>query len=263
MLSKNDKKTLEKIKSREMRDIYISYVRFSKKLKYFNDVKMNISTKYAFRFKHNNNNYFTFLVNKNDFLFYFNKLSLDTYGYKNIQKYLKSNKITLEINKSKKMVISLRISNTQTAFFIMRIIKHFDDYKKGLFPSPLRMEPSLEEKLYPEELTDEGYFDGAIKLIKVNKYERSRKARKACIKFFGNICLVCGMNFEEKYGKIGKNFIHIHHLFPVSSVGKSYRINPQKDLVPVCPNCHAMLHRKDPPYLLDELKAKINKQLTI
>jgi 5-methylcytosine-specific restriction protein A len=51
------------------------------------------------------------------------------------------------------------------------------------------------------------------------------------------------MNFEEKYGEIGRNFIHVHHIVPISTIGQEYQIDPEKDLVPVCPNCHAMLHK--------------------
>ena len=40
----------------------------------------------------------------------------------------------------------------------------------------------------------------------------------------------------------------------ISKIGKDYKINPIKDLIPVCPNCHAMLHRQNPPFEPDQLK---------
>ena len=55
---------------------------------------------------------------------------------------------------------------------------------------------------------------------------------------------ICGFDFEKTYGEIGKGFIHVHHIVPVSEIGESYRVDYEKDLIPVCPNCHAMLHRK-------------------
>ena len=70
----------------------------------------------------------------------------------------------------------------------------------------------------------------------------------------GYQCLVCGRNFEATYGEIGKGFIHVHHLTPIYSIGKEYELNVDTDLAPVCPNCHYMLHRKDPPYTIEELK---------
>lgn len=52
---------------------------------------------------------------------------------------------------------------------------------------------------------------------------------------------------EKQYGNIGKGFIHVHHLVPLSAIKQDYQLNPNTDLIPVCPNCHAMLHRTHPP----------------
>lgn len=92
-----------------------------------------------------------------------------------------------------------------------------------------------------------------------NKYERSAINRLLCLEAKGYRCAVCGMSFEENYGEIGKNYIQVHHIVPVSQLGPNYHIDPEKDLVPVCANCHAMLHRKNPPYTPDELKAIVQK----
>tara|TARA_R110002050_G_scaffold54303_4_gene122942 strand:- start:29513 stop:29710 length:198 start_codon:yes stop_codon:yes gene_type:complete len=61
------------------------------------------------------------------------------------------------------------------------------------------------------------------------------------------------------YGEIGKGFIHVHHLTPISEIGKKYQIDPINDLRPVCPNCHSMLHRRNPPISVNELKEIIKK----
>lgn len=105
---------------------------------------------------------------------------------------------------------------------------------------------------YPED--DEKLYEGALMTVKANKYERNQKARRECVAKKGYRCLVCGKDFEEQYGSIGKGFIHVHHLTPISSIGKEYELNVDKDLAPVCPNCHYMLHRKDPPYTIKELQ---------
>ena len=108
---------------------------------------------------------------------------------------------------------------------------------------------------YPED--DEKLYEGALVTVKANKYERNQKARRECVAKKGYQCLVCGRDFETTYGEIGKNFIHVHHLTPISTIGKEYELNVDTDLVPVCPNCHYMLHRKDPPYTIEELKGII------
>lgn len=105
-------------------------------------------------------------------------------------------------------------------------------------------------------------YEGAKYTILVNKYERSSIARMKCIEKYGCRCLVCGVDFEKIYGDLGKGFIHIHHLIPISTIGKEYKVDYEKDLVPVCPNCHAMLHRKlEGNYLtVEELKNVIENQ---
>lgn len=99
------------------------------------------------------------------------------------------------------------------------------------------------EQYDPNECT--GREEGAKKTIYVNVYERNKKNRDEAIKAYGSkyCCDVCGFDFGKVYGDIGKNFIHVHHIIPLSTIQKNYKINPAKDLVPVCPNCHAMLHR--------------------
>lgn len=115
--------------------------------------------------------------------------------------------------------------------------------------------------IVPVELETEnsGYSEGDLKHIRANRYERNPLNRKLCLSIKGYNCTVCGMNFENRYGEIGHHFIHVHHITPVSQMGEGYVIDPVKDLVPMCPNCHAMLHRKDPPYLPQELIELINK----
>lgn len=97
---------------------------------------------------------------------------------------------------------------------------------------------------YPED--NEKLYEGALITVKANKYERNQKARKECVAKKGYHCLVCGRDFESTYGEIGRGFIHVHHLTPISSIGQEYELNVDTDLAPVCPNCHYMLHRKNP-----------------
>lgn len=111
---------------------------------------------------------------------------------------------------------------------------------------------------YPED--DDKLYEGALMRVMANKYERNQKARRECVAKKGYQCLVCGKDFEVTYGEIGKGFIHVHHLTPISSIGKEYKLNVETDLAPVCPNCHYMLHRKNPPYTIEELKEILTKQ---
>ena len=112
-------------------------------------------------------------------------------------------------------------------------------------------------EIYPDDIEDENLFEGAKREVKVNTYERNPQARKKCIEFYGSKCSVCDFDFEKIFGDIGKGFIHVHHVKPLSEIDKEYKINPIQDLRPVCPNCHAMLHSKKPAYKIKEIKKLI------
>ena len=114
-----------------------------------------------------------------------------------------------------------------------------------------------DEAPYPEEIS-EPVFEGAKTRVDVNRYERDPAARKACIDHYGAECQVCHFRFEETYGSLGEGFIHVHHRVPLSSIGHEYQVDPVQDLSPVCPNCHAMLHKRQPPYTIEEMKQIIS-----
>ena len=118
----------------------------------------------------------------------------------------------------------------------------------------------IKETPLAEEIdTTKTYAEGATRQVTVNVYERSTEARTICINRYGLNCSVCGFNFEKIYGEIGEGFIHVHHLELLAEVGKGYELNPIKDLRPVCPNCHTMLHQRKPAYSIEELKAIIKR----
>ena len=99
-----------------------------------------------------------------------------------------------------------------------------------------------------------GYPEGAVSQVLVNRYERDPRNRKAAIAIHGKICMACGFNFKAVYGELGNDYIVVHHLTPVSAMGEDYVVDPEMDLVTVCANCHAMIHMKNPPLSINELK---------
>ena len=114
---------------------------------------------------------------------------------------------------------------------------------------------------YPEVAPLTGTFpEGARTTVTVNAYERSPAARAACIAHHGSSCSVCGMNFEQTYGTAGKGLIHVHHLKALASVGTKYQVDPVADLRPVCANCHTMIHRREPIYSIEEVRAMLRER---
>ena len=90
-----------------------------------------------------------------------------------------------------------------------------------------------------------------VDVIQIRR-ERDPAARVTCLKAHGYSCAVCGLDFERRYGSIGRRFIHVHHIEPLA--GGERLVDPITDMVPLCPNCHAMAHRRIRPYSVEELK---------
>lgn len=109
--------------------------------------------------------------------------------------------------------------------------------------------------LIPEEVTEpELFLEGALKAIQVNAYERSLPARDACIRYHGAVCAACKFDFGQTYGATAQGLIHVHHIVPLSEIGREYELNPVTDLIPLCPNCHAVVHRRKETMSVDELR---------
>ena len=150
---------------------------------------------------------------------------------------------------------------------LLSLSQHIDYYeeksgssvkkRKGVYERYLNLiDKEPQKTVYPDEVDIEiEYSEGKTKKVLVNSYERNPVARKKCIEHFGLNCQVCDFNFKEKFGDLGKDFIHVHHKIDIATIGNEYSVNPLTDLIPVCPNCHSMLHKRKPAYSISELKA--------
>ena len=111
---------------------------------------------------------------------------------------------------------------------------------------------------YPDEadLENKSFPEGAKQTVQVNRYERNPEARAKCLEIHGTRCEICKMSFAETYGTFAKDFIHVHHITPLHKISENYEVTPETDLIPVCPNCHAMLHRQENgiPMTVERLK---------
>lgn len=102
--------------------------------------------------------------------------------------------------------------------------------------------------------------EGALKAVAADRYERSRAARQACIQAHGATCAICGFDFAKAYGPQFAGIIQVHHIVPLHETGKAHEVDPIRDLIPVCPNCHVALHAKPGgTYTPDELRALMGK----
>ena len=119
--------------------------------------------------------------------------------------------------------------------------------------------PLEEEDGAASALFESGLPEGARTRVEVNRYERNPVNRAACIASHGAVCCACGFDFGKVYGALGAGYIEVHHVVPVSKMGGRYVVDPARDLIPLCGNCHAMIHRRDPPVSLDELKTLVSR----
>ncbi len=129
--------------------------------------------------------------------------------------------------------------------------RFIDDKQAQLLEEPAVLLP--DESLAPAEVLTEG----ARVAITMNRYERNPSARKVCLQVQGTACKVCGFDFAVAYPGVAAavGFIHVHHIVPISSRGGDYVVDPVADLVPLCANCHAAVHMREPPFAVEELKA--------
>lgn len=111
------------------------------------------------------------------------------------------------------------------------------------------------------EASDDEFFEGRPITVQTTRYERDRNARRACLAHHGYACAACGFTFSAIYGTVAEDYIQVHHLNPIASIGHHTLVDPIADMVPLCANCHAVAHFRDPPYTIQEIKDFINKEI--
>lgn len=160
----------------------------------------------------------------------------------------------LEVNPSTKLSVLVRFSSVygEEVHLVLRkkVVQALQKIVGiDLYAAPVNEEWPANERLY----------EGAVRLVQVNAFERNPKARAACIKHYGTKCSVCGFDFVEKYGVVADEYIQVHHLTPIATIGETYQIDPVADLRPVCANCHAVIHLQTPPFTMDEVREFIHR----
>jgi predicted restriction endonuclease len=137
------------------------------------------------------------------------------------------------------------------------LLEKTDNYKSAVInANNLEVKELLKDDIneVEEVETNIRFREGATSQTVINSYERNPQARKKCLEYYGTSCFICEFDFGKTFGKIGEGFIHVHHLKPISEIREEYEINPVEDMRPVCPNCHAIIHRRDPVFSIEEMK---------
>jgi hypothetical protein len=126
------------------------------------------------------------------------------------------------------------------------------DYIKGI----------LDNGVFSDETKYHKHDEGTKTIVTTSQLSRSQKARRECIELKGCFCNICKFDFEKTYGLHGHDYIEVHHITPIGalSTAEGYEgTDPEKDLIPLCSNCHSMIHRRKVPYLPEEIKQLLKK----
>lgn len=144
-------------------------------------------------------------------------------------------------------------------------LKLYADFLDSKF-NPAKKKPKAVKTSKPAqepETPPSTFVEGATVQQTIDRRERNVQARQDCIDKKGCKCIVCGFDFEAVYGSVGRSYIEVHHLKPISQTDDEHEVTAD-DLVPLCANCHAMAHRRFPkPYSPDELAAMLKVKFKI
>lgn len=139
-------------------------------------------------------------------------------------------------------------------------ISSLPGYVRVMREGTIQLPPPTERTTYEgAQAAKTKFLEGTLKEVVLTRPERDPTARAACIAHYGLRCSVCTLLFQERYGVLGKRFIHVHHLRPIADLKEEQIVDPIQDLRPVCPNCHAMLHQRTPPVTIEELRALLHE----
>ena len=105
-----------------------------------------------------------------------------------------------------------------------------------------------------EDETEQEAFEGAILVSTVRRRERNPRNRLLCIRLHGEKCACCKVEPRKVYGNAG-GIIEVHHLEALSLLEAPRQYDPAVDLVPLCPNCHRVVHTRRPvPLPLEDVR---------
>jgi len=138
--------------------------------------------------------------------------------------------------------------------------KGFQGYRYVDGPEARRYVAAFSKRQHGNRLRLSAY-EGVLRRISIDVPQRDRSLRTACLEHYGAVCAGCRFDFSEVYGEIATGFMHVHHVKPLGA-GSQRVTHAIRDLRPVCPNCHAVMHLSDPPLSVSEIRARVLKQRT-
>jgi len=101
--------------------------------------------------------------------------------------------------------------------------------------------------------------EGQRRLVRHLQRERKRTIVRMKKKQAASLdCEVCGFSFGRVYGTCVVDFCEVHHLVPLSEAVDGTKTR-MEDLAIVCANCHRVIHLRNPPYEMDDVRRMLEK----
>ena len=120
---------------------------------------------------------------------------------------------------------------------------------------------AMAELLGFEEVIEHGpELEGSVTKKLVSVRERSPRNRILALQIHGYECGTCELKPLDTYGEALGGILEVHHIEPLSSQGQPRAYNPELDLIPLCPNCHRMIHQINPPYTPSQLRTILKQE---
>lgn len=119
-------------------------------------------------------------------------------------------------------------------YFCIRAAAFFEDVARSL---PRSTASDEQNEIFP-------HSENRKKVVSHIQRERSKALAAECKIRDGYQCRICAFQFEDAYGRLGREFAEAHHIVPLAKLRENVRTQV-KDLVTVCSNCHRMLHRME------------------
>ena len=126
-------------------------------------------------------------------------------------------------------------------------------------PGYVRMARAESAPRVDVDIHDAEAAEGAQRLVLHLQRERSRAVVSAKKKQAASLnCEVCGFSFARAYGDLAGDYCEVHHLLPLSAVEEATKTR-MKDLAILCANCHRVVHLRNPPYTLDDVRSMLGR----
>lgn len=83
------------------------------------------------------------------------------------------------------------------------------------------------------------------------------KLKKECIDYYGAICDICGFDFGYTYGEAFEQCIDVHNQNSVEWEEILSTTHPTEDLIPICHNCHHIIHSTVPAISVEKMRKMV------